>query len=742
VVLPMSAVLMATVVTFGVMGLTGAPLTLIAAIMPVVLISNGSAYGIHMLNFISLSYAQAPDGPGAVRAALKLVTLPILLSAITTFIGFLSFVAGLLTIFEDFGIYTAVGILASLAFALLFVPAMVAGLKAPRAAAQAAGSDTAAASFLDRPLQALAGGLYAHRRLALAAIVLVVLGLIPGILRVRSDFDILAFFKEDSEPRQADAVMTREFGGTMAYQIHIKGPIKDPLVMGEMYRLHKHLRQAIGSRLVNSIADVIADMNDSLNGQRAVPATRAGIESLYLLMDGKSQLKQIVTSAADQALIAGRLPETGSAVTLTNVAAVDRLIAQTLRPRLVALPFDAVAPAQKEAFAALVADELLGDLAADLAYAGRTLGDPAAVRPLLMAAALHPASPDALSPEERRRVVRAYLGAEDCDLAIDDDAERDRPADALAPLSAPGPEGFERQIRETAPALAEDAEGVQLAANAIVRRLSEEATRRDHERLLGAILQAATPQGEPSPLLASELRGELARVAAGTWPVTPERYASLAGQPPDPAAVVTLEASQAGQPMVSTTILDRVVLSQIQSLALCLVLVLVLLVLQLRSLKGGVLAMVPIVFTLAFNFGLMGYLGVTLNIVTALIASLAIGIGIDYTIHTAYRIRAEAAQGGTPRDILQRVYSTTGRAVLINAVAVMAGFLVIVASEISLLRVFGWLSALSIGLSAVGALTIYPVLVMALDPRCFTPSAPASSQPPAPDIQPSQGGTS
>ncbi|MGC4120850.1 MAG: MMPL family transporter [Myxococcales bacterium] len=760
VVLPMAAVLMATVVTFGVMGLTGAPLTLIAAIMPVVLISNGSAYGIHMLNFISLAYAKERDSAGAVRSALKLVTVPILNSAITTFIGFLSFVAGLLTIFEDFGIYTAVGITASLLFAVVFIPAVVVYLKPPKNAAQSESEDdTAAASFLNRPLMALAEALHSHQKLALVGVVVLTAALVPGILRVKSDFDILDFFSRESEPRQADAVMTREFGGTSAYQIHVKGPIKDPLVMGEMYRIHKHLRQGIHSSLVNSIADIIADMNDSLNGVRAVPATKGGIESLYLLMDGKSQLKQLVTNAADQALIAGRLPETGSAATKERVAIVDQLIEKKLRTKLVALPFDAVVdPAKKAELAALVADELIDDLGADLGYAGRTmtatalppapsqtagggsLGVP--LRPLLVAAVGHPSDPAALSVEDRRKVIATYLGAEDSDLAVDDAALKDRLAEAVAALPAPSADAVEKQIAETAPALASDAEGVKLAAKAMSRLLGEEAARRDQERLIQAVLDGSAPKGEPTAMLLSELRGELGRLSAGYWPVTPEKYASLTGKQPDPAAVVSLSATQAGQPMVSTTIMDRVVDSQIYSLVLCLLLVLGVMVVQLRSLRGGVIALAPIVFTLVLNFGLMGYVGITLNIVTALIASLAIGIGIDYTIHTSYRVKVEAAAGGTQREVLERVFKSTGRAVLINALAVMAGFLVIVASEISAIRVFGWLSALSIGVAAIAALTLYPILVMTLDPKYMTPPNPTPATPaPASQPLPSQGGT-
>ena len=88
------------------------------------------------------------------------------------------------------------------------------------------------------------------------------------------------------------------------------------------------------------------------------------------------------------------------------------------------------------------------------------------------------------------------------------------------------------------------------------------------------------------------------------------------------------------------------------------------------------------------------------------------------------------------REVLERVFRSTGRAVLINALAVMAGFLVIVASELIILKHFGALCALSIGLTALGALTIYPVLILTFDRRTIAPAA----SPPELATRSSQGG--
>jgi predicted RND superfamily exporter protein len=84
----------------------------------------------------------------------------------------------------------------------------------------------------------------------------------------------------------------------------------------------------------------------------------------------------------------------------------------------------------------------------------------------------------------------------------------------------------------------------------------------------------------------------------------------------------------------------------------------------------------------------MEFLHVTINIATALIASLAVGIGIDYTIHFIDAFKREYAAGG---DYLYRTFTGTGKAILINAVSVGAGFAVLVLSQF---RVFAQLGSL------------------------------------------------
>jgi predicted RND superfamily exporter protein len=92
----------------------------------------------------------------------------------------------------------------------------------------------------------------------------------------------------------------------------------------------------------------------------------------------------------------------------------------------------------------------------------------------------------------------------------------------------------------------------------------------------------------------------------------------------------------------------------------------------------GLIAALPLTIAAGGNFAVMVFLDVPVNITTALIASLAVGIGIDYTIHFIDAFKREYREGG---DFMYRTFAGAGKAILINAVSVGAGFSVLALSQ-------------------------------------------------------------
>ena len=84
--------------------------------------------------------------------------------------------------------------------------------------------------------------------------------------------------------------------------------------------------------------------------------------------------------------------------------------------------------------------------------------------------------------------------------------------------------------------------------------------------------------------------------------------------------------------------------TQVESVLITLAVVVVLLGLIFHSWVGGILALAPLVVTILVNFGVMGFLEIGLDSFTAMVASIAIGLGIDYAIHFTHRLRKELAK--------------------------------------------------------------------------------------------------
>ncbi len=157
---------------------------------------------------------------------------------------------------------------------------------------------------------------------------------------------------------------------------------------------------------------------------------------------------------------------------------------------------------------------------------------------------------------------------------------------------------------------------------------------------------------------------------------------------------------------------DSIVKGQIYSLLLAFGVILILLWIIFRSFKTGLLGSIPLVFTIVCNFGLMGWLGIKLDIATSLLTSVAIGVGVDYTIHMFWRIKSEIASGKGIKEASVICLKTTGRGIAINAFSVMLGFSVLFLSGIVILKTFAFLIIFSLLLCLLCAILLIPAILI------------------------------
>ena len=191
--------------------------------------------------------------------------------------------------------------------------------------------------------------------------------------------------------------------------------------------------------------------------------------------------------------------------------------------------------------------------------------------------------------------------------------------------------------------------------------------------------------------------------------------AHLAEAPPPGEVVV------GGFGALFVDLVRAVVDGQILSLALSVALVFVLVGIAFRSVAAGFWSVVPLGMAIPVLFGLMGYLAIELNIVTAMLSSIMIGVGIDYTIHFLWRFRDERRAGHEPPVALHRTLSTTGRGIVFNALSVVTGFAVLLISNFLPVKFFGFLVVVCISACLVGALVLLPAICLVVRPGFLEP---------------------
>ena len=160
--------------------------------------------------------------------------------------------------------------------------------------------------------------------------------------------------------------------------------------------------------------------------------------------------------------------------------------------------------------------------------------------------------------------------------------------------------------------------------------------------------------------------------------------------------------------------------AQVRSIVVSLSLVFLIVAVTFRSLVAGLYGILPLGLTLLVNFAVMGFASITLDVATAMVSSVAVGIGIDYTIHFLSAYKRERVRHGTVKEAERRTLRTTGRAITFNAISVAAGFAVLVLSRFNPLMYMGGLIALTMIVSSTASLTILPVLLGFFKPRFIT----------------------
>lgn len=615
------------VIVFGIMGWIGSPIYLTTAVIPVILIAIGVSDEVHLFNRYARRLADATpqDGESTSRsareragdilaAALGEVRRPIVLTSLTTAIAFLSFVLSPLEPVRAFGLFTALGAMVCLAWALTGTPA-AAVLLHPRWFHRASRSGETRS---DRPSKLARLGLTIanHPRGVILSLV-VVLGLASlGIGRIEIQDSWIDGFSPASRFHRDTRRFNDAFLGMHVLYVCVDTGAEKLIGTLDESQID-HFALGLPGDLASDPASLIG---------RRVELSRDGPPPENVTIVTPTHATRIKTAARQGDRIVVGIERLDGSPRFTLGIQKGELFRFEIRRRRLTDPKTLTAVRELERFLAARADDRVGGALGPAAYVETT------------------------SYLARGRLDEARTIPKDA-------SQLDYVWKWFANLRGP------RRTRATV-----DADH----ARGIISVYMNHANFRDTARLIDAIRQY-------------------------------ER---------DHLAPIGLSLSLAGDVAVSQALIAAIVSTEVRSVSLSLLGVLLVCVVITRSLKWGLLSILPCVIAVPVNFAIMGWGGIPLGVATSMFTAMTIGIGVDYAIHFVERFRRERAFGLEAPGAASRALLVAGRGILIDALSVGLGFSVLMLSQVPANARLAIMVVASIATCLLTTLCVLPVALL------------------------------
>jgi predicted RND superfamily exporter protein len=628
--LPLITVIVAVIWSIGAMPLLGIKLSVITTVLPVILVAVGSAYGIHVVTHYMEDMAEKgsaltkAEHEDLVLALLKKIGKPVMLAALTTFSGFVSFCFTTVPPIREFGYFSSFGVIVSFIVAVTLIPALllVRGPKPMKISSKKHKRRTT--NSLDDELAAALTGVAKKKRFVLACAGIVTAISLYGLSKVIIDNVYVEYFKPDTDVWQSDGFVRAQFGGAKAVNVVVEAEnsaaLLAPEVLSALDGLHAYLQERVPSiGKVMGFTDLVKRTNQVFNADEPP----GGIRTKIINDSGNSDNEGGDFGFGD-------------------------------------FVFDDYSSDDEESGASLYADgdSIVPPSSSHEPYITLDVLNKTADAPNISAVDLL---------WKVKRLVN-YEGASYYEIPVD-------------------PVRYGKT---------ESAELSTLVSNYLV------------------LLSGSTSDYANDPLEPTVIKTTLQLQTTGD--ADTQAALALARSYIDANFPDTVTVKIAGPALVDSSLTRRVVDTQIVSIAVSLFMVFAIIAVAQKSLVAGLMGSGPLLISILINFAVMGFLGIKLNMITSLVASVSIGIGIDYTIHLIESYKREYQTADGKDNFLYRAFSTSGRAIVINAVSVGAGFAVLIFSQFNVLASLGLLMALTMFTSALISLTVIPAVLSLTKP--------------------------
>jgi predicted RND superfamily exporter protein len=337
VALPLGSVLLATLWTFAGVSLLDRPLTVLTTLLAPTLIAIGSAYGVHVLARFDAEARSGEDLRDSVLRCLEAMVTPVLISGLTTSIGFAALLITDVPAVFELGSFAILGVLSLTALSLTALPAAL--LAFSRWATPRPLPARASRRALDAGLTALARVATRAPGAVLVGWLLLTAAAVAAVPRIAIDTDYLSYFDPESPVRRDFEAVNRLLAGAVPIYVVLSGPasgaFREPAALRAMERIQARLGETPGVTRTVSMVDFVRVLNRVVSGDdpaaERIPDTRSGAADLIYLIP-KHDLGRFSNVNQSRANILVRTGEVGSAAIRELEARIEAVLAEEPLP--------------------------------------------------------------------------------------------------------------------------------------------------------------------------------------------------------------------------------------------------------------------------------------------------------------------------------------------------------------------------------------------------------------------------
>lgn len=679
VLLPLAVALLSSIWVMGFVASIGRSATMMISAIPVLMISLATAYGIH---FISRYYEERHnlDPVKAVNMTIRAIFVPILMSALTTMAGFLSLTAAIVRPMTEFGFFTTLGIFFAFVLATFLLGSFFTIFPPPKIHKKFSHKSNDVVTRLLRRLSQL---ILKEKKIVLITILIIVIISVGFSTRVKTESSIESRMGAGSNIVKIMNYFNEKFGGTDFLYVYTESNnVKNPYVLRQMKKIGDYSGQFDTFGEPSSITDFLTQLNDAMENKNIIPASEQKIDNLWFFAGDNEYISTMIGDNNEDTLLQISTKEMTSSSLDYAITEMYKFI-EKIPKKVRAIKFSEIEEDEQSEYYQKLAEEIISSLVAK----NIEIENPERLKEEFIKIAGTPNSEFEKDSKEFVEEILKVSSLEIEDLGI---ASTDLFPILTNYIKEKGSQDdLLKELMENLTLPEDDAiyllDGLEVSKKIVQDREKVRFAQSETERLIGKNL-------------ADEEKDIL-------WYLLDEEI-----YVPDDNGDIEVSFTLTGIPVISDKINTSLFRGQAKSIIAAFIAVSLMLMIQFGSLILGLFAMIPITLTIVTAFGIMGLLSIDLNIGTIMVASIAIGAGIDYTIHYISRYKNELKKR-SKIEAMKITLTGTGRAIVFNSVSVAAGVFVLGFSEIQMMAVFGKLIGSVMLLSVIYTLTLLPILL-------------------------------